>query len=295
MAGQFLDEQVIQQYHLPSRKQSEAVIYYRKPNKGLEANWIVCGDSQIHKQALYLMRGWHALAQYGLVGRASCLFESAYKWYPILAHPDGPAEFPVEQILQFGWHRPGGLPPFPPGKNVEVFWPQLAGQELIDFDCPQCENRPFIKAVHLANHLMTSHGWDYHTIMQLGEKLDIDFAKDFAPKSKRTYSMPTEAPSRESAVVVGPKIVKAVIPTFEELTATATEQVAVAPISIKTRKPLSTRAKNVNPNLTPTGRPKRTLSPERREASLENLAKARAVRESAKAQALISQMLEPDE
>jgi hypothetical protein len=281
MAGAvFLDEATIQRSGLPSRKQSEPVIYYRKMDKGPEQGWIVTADSQMHKQIMYLQRGWQPLPQYGLVGRASCHWDSAYRWYPILSHPEGPKEFPIEQILQFGWHRPGGLPSFPMPNGEpytptleQVFFPQLADQDIDDFGCPECENRLFIKGAYLARHLADAHKWDYNAIISLGEQIGIDFRRDFAPMMKRSYTFPKQAQERAGgANVPQPRVNQVRIPSRDELVGGATMKAA---IDADSRVEPERNAATV--------KTKRTQTPEQAAKSREALAKARLARETKKA------------
>ncbi len=182
------------------RGAGDQVIYYRKPNKGLEAKWITWGDSLSgSKYRDYVRRGFVPLEQYGTINNvqrdlrafgskstvASPEFDAAnpmaaarYIWEQILTHPDGPAEFPVEQILTYRWYRPE----FCPVENVE--FPQLVGLKIKEYRCPErCGRPPFVDVdgvggvTNLANHLRISHEWDRISIMGYGEKVGIDFNK----------------------------------------------------------------------------------------------------------------------
>jgi hypothetical protein len=94
----------------------------------------------------------------------------------ILTHPDGPSEFPLEQIVANGWHRRGGCPV--PG----VFFPQIPGNKFRDLACPErCGRKPFAElngsggATELRQHLRIMHKWDPATIQAYGERVGIDF------------------------------------------------------------------------------------------------------------------------
>ena len=105
----------------------DQVIYYRKANKGLEAGWITCGDSLSGtKYRNFTQRGFQPLEKYGTVnnvqrdlrrfgsksspvapefGEGNPLRNELYRWEQILTHPDGPAEFPVAQLIAYRWYR----------------------------------------------------------------------------------------------------------------------------------------------------------------------------------------------
>ena len=100
-------------------------------------------------------------------------------WRRILEHPEGPSEFPVEQIVTFRWYRPELCP-------VEgVYFPQLQGKKVREYRCPDCKRPAFIDVegevaggvTSLAQHLRIMHGWDRPSIMIYGEHVGIDFQK----------------------------------------------------------------------------------------------------------------------
>lgn len=165
---------------LTQGRRSERVIYWRKPNKGLEASWITTGGTNMERQLQFLQRGFVPLTQYGEVGfkrRADDPdgpFERYGQWGPILTHPQGPREFPVDQIVAYRWYDPAFCPV--PG----VRFPQMVGVKIVEFDCPECNNARFHKATHLARHLRVTHGYDRAELVALGQELGLSFAKEIA-------------------------------------------------------------------------------------------------------------------
>lgn len=222
MSLEAVDRAFVEQYYVPNRKQSEVVIYYRRPNNREwgNANWIVWADSQLNKLAIFQLQGYEPLFKYGPIGRANCHYDSAEAWAPILNHPDGPAEFPVDQILSYRWHDPAFLPK---GVRKDIVFPQLEGLEIIEYDCIECDHKTFRQAIHLARHLRNAHDYDRAEIMALGERLGIDFTKEFAPKSRRTtvYHAGDRQSTARSAdgEAAAPRytVQKAPIPSREEL------------------------------------------------------------------------------
>lgn len=163
-------------------KRDERVIYYRKSG-GLEDGWIVWGDSESGtKLRDATIRGMQPLFKYGAI---TCFLDKAQKepdpagiWGPILRHPDGPAEFPIEQIVAFRWHTD------PPVSGVR--FPQLQGTKITQYQCPECSRAPFgelkrgdeviLSAIQsLGNHLTIMHKWDRLALLRWGDRVGIDF------------------------------------------------------------------------------------------------------------------------
>lgn len=193
------------------RRKGEKVIYYRRPQFQPKGNpdpapgWIVWADSQVFKQIHYLERGWTPLPKYGQVQK---LFradapagspDSYGPWGPILSHPDGPGEFPVEQILTYRWYDPSQCPV--PG----VRFPQLQawvaeGNEIVEYPCPECNGRSYLDAIFLARHCRNAHEYDRAEILALGEQLGIDFRRIFRKSVRRIpYAAAEESVAAEPA------------------------------------------------------------------------------------------------
>lgn len=177
-----------------NRRRFEVVIYYRKPadfDHGREGNWICWGDSQPGKRITMLERGFTPLPQFGRLdrymrdGSGQEVIDSAFPWGGILRHPDGPAQFPVEQILTYRWHR---KPPIP-----GIRFPQLQGMKIVEYECPECTEQTFFNPIHLARHLRNSHGYEHRDLTALGQFLGIDFAREFRKKGILTTVIEEEA------------------------------------------------------------------------------------------------------
>lgn len=183
------------------RGAGDQIIYYRKPDKGLEANWITWGDSLSgSKYRDYGKRGFTPLEKYGTINNVqrdlrafgsktspiapeynpeiSENVRGRYIWEQILSHPDGPAEFPIDQVITYRWYRPENCP------VPDAYFPQLKGLKIKEYRCPErCGRQPFVDVdgiggvTSLANHLRISHEWDRTNIMAYGDRVGIDFNK----------------------------------------------------------------------------------------------------------------------
>jgi len=183
--------------HSIGRGLGDEVIYYRRPfltrdgEPAENAGWITWADSfSGTKLRDYEVRGFTPLRKYGrlntslrerqLAERIEAgeqmtprQYQAEYIWGAILRHPDGPAEFPVEQILQLGWYKN------PPVKGVT--FPQLRSHKVKEYRCPECR-RLFPEfdgkgaAQPFGNHLRIMHGYDRSNLMTFGDRIGIDFS-----------------------------------------------------------------------------------------------------------------------
>ena len=181
-----------------NRRRSERVCYYRTPQRRpdggrhVQAGWITWGDTQDSIKLGKLSRGYVPMERYGFI-RAKATdespdgpFELYGHWGPLLAHPDGPGEFPKEQILAYHWYDAdrmrtslrGQIPPSLKTRGAMVLWPQLAGESLRIFACPECTDWRSLEAVFLARHLRIWHDYDRADIIAFGTQYGIDFATE---------------------------------------------------------------------------------------------------------------------
>ena len=203
------------------RRRSERVIYYRAPErltdgrKYEQAHWIGWGDTQQSAQLAKMQRGWIPLPKYGYVDRKpredgpDTAFEIYGAWGIILCHPDGPAEFPADQIITFRWYKEENLrmslnqniPPTLKVKNGLVQWPQLRGMTITDYDCPECHNVQRHKTVDLAYHLRISHGYDRADVIAFGNQLGINFEKEMVESGRirNTFAFEEDEPEEPTA------------------------------------------------------------------------------------------------
>ncbi|KKK75451.1 hypothetical protein LCGC14_2873550, partial [marine sediment metagenome] len=74
--------------------------YYRRPNEGEDAGWIIVGPVSGNGTAVadFIRRGFEPLHKYGRIPH-----DEPSPWKTILSHPDGPGEFPVDQIMTARW------------------------------------------------------------------------------------------------------------------------------------------------------------------------------------------------
>lgn len=178
----------------PNAGAGDQIIYYRRPRKGQDPGWIVYGDSLSGTKLRDKVRlGFEPLMQFGLINapdrdvsmygdkshpRDEAMNKERYIWEGILTHPDGPAEFPVEQVVAFRWYRPENCP------VPDVYFPQLVGKQITEYTCPERCGRPPFVAVggvggvgSLRSHLRIMHGWDQNNLQAYGERVGIDFNK----------------------------------------------------------------------------------------------------------------------
>lgn len=203
----------------PQTGAGDQIIYYRRPAKGNNAGWITWGDSLSgSKYRDYSKRGFQPLEQYGSIntvqrdlrafgtkslpvapefsGLEPEAHRARYVWEQILTHPDGPAEFPIDQIVTYRWYRPENVP------VPDVVFPQLKGLKIREYNCPErCGRSPFVDidgiggTSALSNHLRISHQWDRVNIMSYGERVGIDFNKlDVIDAPVQEYEVSANAP-----------------------------------------------------------------------------------------------------
>lgn len=180
----------------PQSGAGDQIIYYRKPN-----GWITWGDSLSgSKQRDFTLRGFEPLHRYGTINtverdlrvfgsKASPVavefrdltpseVKARYIWEQILTHPDGPSEFPVEQIVAYRWYRPDNCP------VPDAYFPQLQGHKIRELTCPEhCGRAAFVELdgiggiSTLRQHLRVMHEWDQANLQAYGERVGIDFNK----------------------------------------------------------------------------------------------------------------------
>ena len=178
----------------PNAGAGDQIIYYRRPRKGEHAGWIVFGDSLSGtKLRDYVKRGFEPLMQFGIINSAardrarfgdkstpadSTMTMARYEWEAILTHPDGPAEFPIEQLVSNRWYRPEHCP------VPDAHFPQLVGKQIIEYTCPEhCGRPPFVGVDGvggigtLRTHLRIMHRWDQANLQAYGARVGIDFNK----------------------------------------------------------------------------------------------------------------------
>lgn len=186
-----------------NRRRSERVCYYRtpqrKPSGGAhaQAGWLTWGDTQDSAKMQKIARGYIPIEQYGYI-RAKLNdeapdgpFETYGHWGPLLANPQGLREMPAAQILAYHWYDAermraslrGSIPPtlrtaFSADGREMVLWPQLAGENLRIFACPECTDWRSLEAVFLARHVRIWHDYDRADIIAFGQQYGIDFATE---------------------------------------------------------------------------------------------------------------------
>lgn len=180
-----------------ARHKHEKVIYYRKPQsypavKGrrprpaLEAGWIVIGDSNQSARDVQLQKGHVPLAGYGFIHDDDPNYQEYGNLGPLLWHPGnrraglvpGAHLFPVEQIKANRWYD-ADLYPELVGK-----FPQLAGVEITEYPCPDCQRPAYHDAMDLGLHLRNSHNYDRTDLIALGKELGISFARIYEGRAR---------------------------------------------------------------------------------------------------------------
>lgn len=192
-------------------------IYFRRPatnraGRPLEhAGWIVVGSftNRSHME----FRGFEALFQkYGFLPQNDPEIKDydgnpaplRSIWYPILTHPDGPKEFPLDQVMSNRWFEKAGLEQvFGWGNAPEPqrLFPQLGQikEKIIKYRCPDCAEpkREFVDPggpSALAKHLRIIHEWSRQEMNAWGDRHGINFSEVYGdPRSEVVFNMEPEA------------------------------------------------------------------------------------------------------
>ncbi|HXI96670.1 MAG TPA: hypothetical protein VNG04_11120 [Candidatus Acidoferrum sp.] len=174
------------------QRASMKVIYARRPYKDANsgkpiamAGWITWIDDDTLTGALWqkVALGWQPLKQFGYLGSAQGAPDERGPWQKILEHKDGPAQFPTDQLIEFGWYDPERVP------VQGVRFPQLRGMKIPLYPCPECSDRDFVKPIHLARHCRNAHSYDRKDIQDLATQLGIDLVREMygAREKLRVY------------------------------------------------------------------------------------------------------------
>ena len=183
----------------PNSGDGDQIIYYRRPLRkptgevAEDPGWIIYADSiSGTKLRDFVKRGFEPLMQYGVINTADRdrrmygdksnqredMNKDRYIWEAILTHPDGPAEFPVEQLAAYRWYRPERCP------VPDVYFPQLVGKAIKEYTCPERCGRAAFVAIegfggvsNLRTHLRVMHDWDQANLQAYGDRVGIDFNK----------------------------------------------------------------------------------------------------------------------
>ena len=144
--------------------------------------------------------GWRPLEKFGFIGQRDGAPDPLGPWQKILEHRDGPKLFPVDQLMEFGWFDPDRVP------VQGVHFPQLKGMKIPLYPCPECNDRDFVKPIHLARHCRNAHSYDRKDIQDLAEQLGVDLVREmYAGKQKlRVYDY-TEGAESEPEPEVPPE------------------------------------------------------------------------------------------
>jgi hypothetical protein len=181
------------------------VIYARRPltdvntGKAIQmAGWVTWIDDDVQTGELWrkMAMGWVPLRKYGFLGTKEGEADPEGNWAKILKTPGGPSEFPVDQLLEFGWFDPERVPVH------GVKFPQLRGMKIPLYPCPECSDRMFQKPIHLARHCRNAHSYDRKDIQDLAEQLDINLVKEmYGDRQKlQTYDYTDDQPEPEPVV-----------------------------------------------------------------------------------------------
>ena len=172
--------------------------YYRKTN-----GWIGVGSTTPSNRADYEYKGFTFLSRYAEFTNGSAQPRAVARERDAKGNPWNPAlepwrlifqlggahEFPVEQIIAYRWHI---RPPY-----REVKFPQLAGVEITNYGCPECDKGVFSSvnpreaAIQLRTHLTSrsngQHSYTPADLRELGKEWDIDF--ESARSGRRTVTV----------------------------------------------------------------------------------------------------------
>ena len=225
-------------------RRSERVGYYRRPRDWSSPLWIVTDQTQPLLRVEKITQGFEMLPQYGFTPpperddprsgtkaamHYGCAADNSRElWTPILSHPQGPSEFPAEQVMLFRWYRPEGLPGIMKGRQIrfsqfEAFAKARGGVK--EYRCPDCNDITFFRPSHLARHLHNSHGYDQAAIIALGTASGIDFNEGLMSlvESLAVWEVPEDYGEQEMSFTPPP--VDSGVVVVERLTMPNREQV----------------------------------------------------------------------
>lgn len=166
--------------------------YYKRRRDG----WIITGGCWPSAKADKEYKGFEFLPTFGTflmsfgddISQSNQRDRSGRRFFPhkepwrlMLQHPDGPAQFPVSQIIAYRWHL---RPPY-----REVRFGQMDGVTVTDLFCPECENGIFsadneqdavdMLRAHLSSKINDTHQYRPEDFRSLGQQVGVDF---FAPR-----------------------------------------------------------------------------------------------------------------
>lgn len=172
--------------------------------------WIVVASTTPSNRSDTEYKGGRYLSQYGEFengtqgGDPKCyddrgvLFNSAHEPWRLIFQRGGAAEFPVDQIVAYGWHL---RPPY-----REVTFPQMEGAAVFDLPCPECDRvfsalaerqvAQFLRQ-HLTSRVDEAHSYTPADLKELGQEWEIKF--DTARTRASVKPSRKAAPDREPA------------------------------------------------------------------------------------------------
>ncbi|MDQ1307674.1 MAG: hypothetical protein QG671_3507 [Actinomycetota bacterium] len=133
------------------------LMYWKKPervdeggNPMADSGWVVVGQSSETEYVRQSEKGMRPLSRYGHFNHENPRigWTVAQDPYRQILQRDGAHEFPAAQIVELGWHR---RPPIP-----GLTFPQLAGVEIEDIQCPIC-HKWFMNQACYEKHERVAH------------------------------------------------------------------------------------------------------------------------------------------
>lgn len=114
----------------------------------------------------------------------------------------GAREFPICQLIEFGWHRN------PPYKGLR--FPQLEKVKITDLDCPECRRsfaslNPAQAVSSLRQHLVSrvdeAHSYSPSDLRELGREMGISFSVRGLRRSERAIERERDEEEEETPVL----------------------------------------------------------------------------------------------
>lgn len=110
---------------------------HREDHPGMPG-WVFIAPGWPIEAYNYIKRGATELDQYGefyLTKNVEQKWSASLEPFRQILARGGGAEFPVDQVVEFGWHR---KPPYGVKGDPKELFPQLRGVEIHDAQCRQC-------------------------------------------------------------------------------------------------------------------------------------------------------------
>ena len=181
---------------------SDPWMYYaRRDTHPSQPGWIYCKPSTPNDRAKFVRVGWVPLDQYGsfIYGQRGntevkdangVMFGSSDENYRVFFQKGGAPVMPVDQVIAYGWHRQA---PYANDDGTPMDFPQLAGLDIPEYQCLECNHAPYVATAHLRTHLLQTHQYSRIELNSYAQDSGVTWER--RPNQHETPSTPAAAPA----------------------------------------------------------------------------------------------------